>query len=52
MATWNASEREAAIAKGKSGGKLDSYEQQKLLEVSRQAGSVGRDAAEALRKAK
>ena len=50
MPTWNPSDRDAAISKGKSGGKLDSYERQKLEEASRQAGSEGRAAAEALRK--
>lgn len=50
MATWNAGERDAAISKGQSGGRLTDYERQKLAEAAKQAGSTGRQAAEALRK--
>lgn len=50
MATWNAGERDAAISKGQSGGRLTDYERQKLEEASRQAGTTGRQAADALRK--
>lgn len=52
MATWNPADREAAIARGKAGGALDSYETRKLEEAARQTGKVGRDAQEALRKAR
>ena len=52
MATWNPSEREAAIAHGKAGGELSGHERDKLEEASRQAGSIGDNAREALRKAR
>ena len=50
MATWNSSDRDAAISKGRSGGTLSDFERRKLEEASRQAGSIGRQAEEALRK--
>lgn len=50
MATWNANERDAAISKGQNGGKLTDHERSKLMEASKQAGTTGRNAAEALRK--
>ena len=50
MATWNAGERDAAISKGQSGGRLTDFERRKLEELTRQAGSTGRQAEEALRK--
>lgn len=50
MATWNADERDDAISRGKSGGKLTPHEQNKLKEARKQAGPIGRNAAEALRK--
>ena len=49
MATWNAGERDAAISKGQSGGRLTDYERRKLAEAAKQAGSTGRQAEEALR---
>ena len=52
VATWNASDRSAAIAKGLAGGKLSSHERDKLTAAARQAGSTGRAAKIALDKAK
>ena len=52
MATWNPSEREAAIARGKAGGELSGHERDKLEEASRQTGRSGDNAREALRKAR
>ena len=52
MATWNAGERDAAISKGQSGGRLTDFERRKLAEAAQQAGSTGRQAEEALRKQK
>ncbi len=50
--TWTPKQREAAIAKGLSGGQLSSYERAKLTEASKQAGSVGQKAKDALDKSK
>ena len=50
MATWNPSDRDAAISRAQSGGRLTDFEQRKLEELTRQAGSTGRKAEEALRK--
>ena len=52
MATRNPKDREAAIARGKAGGTLSGYEKDKLEEASRQAGRIGDNAREALRKAR
>ena len=52
MATWNPADLDAAIARGSSGGKLSDHERAKLAEASRQAGSVGAAARQALQKAK
>jgi hypothetical protein len=48
---WTPSERDQAINRGKSGGKLTDYQKQQLQAAARQAGPVGRDAQEALDKA-
>ena len=50
--TWTPEQREAAIAKGMAGGRLDPYERRKLEEVAKQAGSVGQRAKDALDKSK
>ncbi len=52
MATWNPSDRAAAIAKGNAGGTLTAHERNKLIEASLQAGRFGDDARRALRNAK
>ena len=52
MATWNPSDRDAAISRGKSNGVLSDFEQRKLAEAAKQAGSTGRQAKEALQKQK
>ena len=49
---WTPEQREAAIAKGMAGGRLDPYERRKLEEVAKQAGSVGQRAKDALDKSK
>ena len=50
MATWNPSDRDAAISRGQSGGRLSDFERCKLEQAAQQAGSTGRQAEEALRK--
>ena len=52
MATWNPSDRDAAISRGQSGGRLTDFERRKLAEAGQQTGSIGREAKEALRKQK
>ena len=52
MATWNPADRDAAIARGSAGGKLSDHEKEKLVEATRQAGSVGAAARQALQEAK
>ena len=52
MPTWNPSDRDAAISRGKSGGRLTDFERRKLEEARRQAGSTGQQAKEALQKQK
>ncbi len=48
--TWNPADRDRAINAGKSGAKLDWYDQQQLQKEAKQAGSIGRAAREALEK--
>ncbi len=50
--TWTPKQREAAIEKGLSGGKLGSYERHKLEELTQQAGALGQKAKVALNKSK
>lgn len=50
--TWTPRQRDAAIAKGMAGGRLDPYERRKLEEAAKQAGSVGQRAKDALDKSK
>ena len=50
MPTWNPSDRDAAISRGQSGGRLTDFERRKLAEAAQQSGPNGRQAQEALRK--
>jgi len=50
--TWTPQQRDAAIAKGLSGGQLSEYERTKLTEAAKQAGSIGQRAKDALNKSK
>ena len=50
--TWTPRQRDAAIAKGMAGGRLDPYERHKLEEAAKQTGSVGQRAKDALDKSK
>ena len=47
--SWTNAEHQAALDAARS-GKADQRQQQKLQEAARQAGSRGKEAAEALRK--
>jgi hypothetical protein len=47
--TWTDADRDKAISKGKAGGKLSSWEQEKLKEAVR-VDNRGADAADALKK--
>ena len=50
--TWTPKQREAAIEKGLSGGRLDPYQRRKLEELTQQAGALGQRAKDALNKSK